>query len=242
MPFLNPLGSIFPPNLPPKIHQNPSKIDAKMPSQVDSIFWSFFDGFLLPTSTPRTSKIKPPLQREHDFSKNRYSHFASIFHRFWCQHASIFGPKIHQNPSKNRSQNASIFRSILASVFYWFLLDFRSQLGAMLGTISLKMGGACGVLASSLLGLCSLSVFWPSWPPLGAIWARFWEVLGSIWEGFGLEFGSFWWHLENRRLLLENLSLSFGSSWKTCSFDPFCWRLVLDGLVGLREAQRIFLS
>ena len=29
------LGSIFPPNLHPQTHQNPSKIDAKMPSEVD---------------------------------------------------------------------------------------------------------------------------------------------------------------------------------------------------------------
>ena len=36
--FLIDLGSIFPPNLLPKTHQNPSKIDAKMPSHVDFIF------------------------------------------------------------------------------------------------------------------------------------------------------------------------------------------------------------
>ena len=38
MPSWIDLGSIFPPNLPPKIHQNPLKIDTKMPSHVDSIF------------------------------------------------------------------------------------------------------------------------------------------------------------------------------------------------------------
>ena len=38
MPLGIDLGSIFPPNLPPKIHQNPLKIDAKMPSHLDSIF------------------------------------------------------------------------------------------------------------------------------------------------------------------------------------------------------------
>ena len=79
IPFLMPLGSIFPANLLPQIHQNPSKIDAKMPSHVDFVFLSFFDGFLLPTSTPGTSRIKPPLQREHDLSKNRFSQFVSIF-------------------------------------------------------------------------------------------------------------------------------------------------------------------
>ena len=96
---------------------------------------------------------------------------------------------------------------------------------------------------------CFLAVLAPSWRDLGSIfgglgldfgrfWALFWKVLGSILEASGDNLG-LRLLFENRRLLLENLSLSFGSSWKTCSFDPFCWRLVLDGLVGLREAQRI---
>ena len=38
MPFWVDLGSILPPNLPPKIDQNPRKIDAKMPSILDSVF------------------------------------------------------------------------------------------------------------------------------------------------------------------------------------------------------------
>ena len=42
------------------------------------------------------------------------------------------------------------------------------------------------------VGSVFFSVFGASWPPLGAIWARFWKVLGSILEGFGLYFGSFW--------------------------------------------------
>ena len=132
MPFLMPLGSIFPPDLLPKIHQNPLKIDTKMPSHVDFIFESFLDGFLLPTSTPRTSRIKPPLQREHDLSKNRFSQFGSIFHRFWCQHASIFALKINQNRFKHRSWKASIFWSIFASIFYRFSFDLGGQLGAIL--------------------------------------------------------------------------------------------------------------
>ena len=101
--------SIFDPNLAPQIHQNRSKIDAKMPSHVDLIFWSIFDRFWLPTWTTESWKIEPPLQGEHDFSKNRFSQHASIFDRFWCQHGSILAPKILQNPHKNRSQEASIF-------------------------------------------------------------------------------------------------------------------------------------
>ena len=37
--------------------------------------------------------------------------------RFGCQLASIFLPKIHQNPFKNRSQDASLFRLIFAWIF-----------------------------------------------------------------------------------------------------------------------------
>ena len=77
---------------------------------------------------------------------------------------------------------------MFASIFYRFLLDLGSQLGAMLATFSLKMGGAYGVLPSFLLGLCSFSVFWPSWPPLGAIWARFGRVRASILQVFGTRF------------------------------------------------------
>ena len=101
------------------------------------------------------------------------------------------------------------------------------------------------MLPSFFLGLCSFSIFWPSWPPLGAIWARFGKLWGSIldgfwvrfWKVFGLDFGKFsvlFWRL------LATI-WAYDSSWKTCSFNPFCWRLVLDGLVGLREAQRISL-
>ena len=68
-----------------------------------------------------------------------------------------------------------------------------------------------------------------------AVLAPSWRHLGSIWEGLGLDFGRFW------ALFWKLLATiwAYDYSWKTCSFDPFCWRLVLDGLVGLREAQRI---
>ena len=62
-----------------------------------------------------------------------------------------------------------------------------------------------------------------------------WHHLGSILEGLGLDFGRFW----ARFCKFLATIWAYDSSWKTCSFDPFCWRLVLDGLVGLREAQRI---
>ena len=61
------------------------------------------------------------------------------------------------------------------------------------------------------MDLCSFSVFWSSWLPLGAIWARFGKVWGSILESFWVCF----WKVLNSilevfgdnlglRLLLEN--------------------------------------
>ena len=83
----------FPSQLGPQNPTNWWKIDAEMTSHVDLIFGSIFYWFLLPTSTPRTWKIEPPLQREHDFSKNRLSKLTSILIDFWYQLASIFVPK-----------------------------------------------------------------------------------------------------------------------------------------------------
>ena len=122
------------------------------------------------------------------FSKNRSSKLASIFVRFWCQHASILPPKIHQNPSKNRFQDASFFRSIFASIFLRFCFDFGSQLGAMLATFSLKTRRRGTSRGWFMLGLSSFSVFGASWPPLGALWARFGRVRASILEVFGAHF------------------------------------------------------
>ena len=48
MHFFFDLGSIFPPNLAPKNHQNRRKIRAKMPSQVDLVLGSIFDRFFNP--------------------------------------------------------------------------------------------------------------------------------------------------------------------------------------------------
>ena len=81
-----------------------------------------------------------------------------------------------------------------------------------------------------MLGLCYISIFWPSWPPPGAIWARFWKVSGSILKVFQK---SFW-------LEFEGFPTGFG-----LDFEGFPRRfggivfLVLDGLVGSREALRI---
>ena len=81
MPFSKPLGSIFLPKLLPKAHQNLSKMDAKMPSHVEFIFWSCFKRFLHPISTPRTLKIKPALQRELNFRYSEISYNQLIINK-----------------------------------------------------------------------------------------------------------------------------------------------------------------
>ena len=142
--------------------------------------------------TPRISKIEPPLQREHDFSKNRVSKLCTFLIRFGCQLASIFLPQINPNPFKNRFQEASMVSLILASIFVRFGLHLGAQVGAMLASFSFKMGRPCGTPPPFLLGLSYFSIWGPSWPHLGAVWARFWKVWASILEVFDLHFGGFW--------------------------------------------------
>ena len=103
-----------------------------MCSHVDFIFWLFLDGLLLLTSTPRTWWIQPPLQREHDLSKNRFSQFVSIFHWFWCHHAFVFLPKIHLKCIKLRLGRHQFFHWFLHRIFYRCSVDLGGQLGAML--------------------------------------------------------------------------------------------------------------
>ena len=143
-----------------------------------------FIDFYSQLRSPEPSKSLFFLRKNKVFSKNRSSKLASIFVRFWCQHASILLPNIHQNPPKNRFQDASFFRSIFASIFLRFWLDFGGQLGAMLATWSLKIRQGYLREGSLMLGLSSLSVFGASWPPLGALWARFGRVRATILEVF----------------------------------------------------------
>ena len=55
--FLERLGTVFGGQDGSKIHQNPSKIDAKMHSYLGIVFSSIFDRFLLPSSTSRPLKF-----------------------------------------------------------------------------------------------------------------------------------------------------------------------------------------
>ena len=102
MPFLMPLGSILPPNLAPQIHQNRWKIDAKMPSHVDLIFWSIFNWFLIDFSTPGTSKIMKFYWFYKHFCKIGLSKLTSIFDPIlvptWLHFPSQNPPKSFQKP------------------------------------------------------------------------------------------------------------------------------------------------
>ena len=98
----------------------------------------------------------------------------------------------NQIRAKFEEKMRSTWEAISASIFYRFLLDLGSQLGAMLATFSSKCVQLFPSAPRLLLGLCSFSLFWASWPPLGAIWAPFWEGWGLILRGFELYFGSFW--------------------------------------------------
>ena len=122
-------------------------------------FDRFFIDFYLQLRSPEPSKSLFFLRKNKVFSKNRYSKLASIFDRFLCQHASILPPKIHQNPSKNRFQDASFFRSIFASIFLRFCFDLGGQLGAMLATFSLKIRRRDLTPGSFMLGLSFFRFF-----------------------------------------------------------------------------------
>ena len=118
---------------------------------------------------------------------------------------------------------------MFASIFLRFCFDFGGQLGAMLATFSLKIRQRYSREGWFMLGLSSFSVFGASWPPLGALWARFGRVRASILEVFGAHF------LNNFQAFCTHFFSNLSPMLKHFLHK----NLVLDGLVGLREAQRI---
>ena len=67
------------------------------------------------------------------FWKSLFRNWHRFLIRSWCQHASIFLPKMNQKWIKIATWKASIFWWIFASIFYRFSFDLGRQLGAMLG-------------------------------------------------------------------------------------------------------------
>ena len=120
----------------------------------------------------------------------------------------------NQNPPKNRFQGASKNRSIWGWIFWSSWLHFGTQVGIMLATFLVKLGGPKLTPPILLLGLCYFSFFSPSWPRGGWVPHRTASILGGFWLHVGTILALCWalWAQE----------------------------LALDGL--LREASRIFLS
>ncbi len=189
-----------------------STIYQKIAFRILHRFFIDFGANMPPFSLQKSTKIASNIDLE------RHQFFDRFLHRFFIDFCSIWEANLAPCWPLFRSKWGDPIR--LRPLFYWVyvLFLFFGRPGPLLAPFGLDFWG------------------------VGArFWALFWKVLGSILEASGDNLG-LRLLFENRRLLLENLSLSFGSSWKTCSFDPFCWRLVLDGLVGLREAQRILID
>ena len=114
MPFRIVFWSVLPPNLPPKIHWNVSKIDAKMHSILDFMFGSIFGWFLLPTWTPwtqfGTSGLAPNAFFRVFWDIDVWSHFGANLAPFWH-------PK---------STQKSIPRGIQKMIDFW--IDFLPKL------------------------------------------------------------------------------------------------------------------
>ena len=130
MPFGIDSGSIFGPNLPPKIHQNRWKIDAKMPSHVDLLFGIDFWSIFAPNLDPPNPNFRAPAAARARFSKKPFFAIGIDFR-------SIFVPTCLQLPSQNppKSHQKSMSKAIDFSIdvrifFYRFWFDFAFQLGS----------------------------------------------------------------------------------------------------------------
>ena len=101
------------------------------------------------------------------FLKNRLSKFTSIFDPILVPTWLHFGTKNPQKSVINRPQEASKKRSIFASIFYRFLIDFGTPLGAMLAAFSAQQGGGNESPPSFLLRSFFESIFFRIVGPRG---------------------------------------------------------------------------
>ena len=131
MPFWIDFGSVFPPNLEPKIQENRSKIDAEMASHVDLIFGSIFPRFLLPTWTLRTSFGASGLAPNGFFRIFRKPHIGCDFGANLAPFSFPKSMKIHPKIDPKMDQFCDRFGD---GFFYGFGIDFEGQLGAMLAS------------------------------------------------------------------------------------------------------------
>ena len=87
-------------NLVAQVHHNRSKFDAKMYFNLDSIFSSIFQAFLLPTCTPKTQLKSSGLAFSWFFAPK-------VDIDFWTDFYGILHPFCDQKTSRNRILEAS---------------------------------------------------------------------------------------------------------------------------------------
>ena len=190
MPFLIDVDSIFPPNLPPKIDSNPSKIDAKMPSKVHS----FFDRFLIDVC----SHLRPTEPKE-SFKSYRFwkysckiglskltSIFDSMLLPIWIYFGIINPPKSNQR---------SIPRGIKKMIDFWIdflfiLVPFCEPNWGHAGHFFIQNTGTLTKPWPFFVGLffSFFGRFGAMLAPFGALLARSWLDVRSLWFHFGFIF------------------------------------------------------
>ena len=152
-----------------------------MPSILDSVFWSIFGRFWLSTWTHLIQKTLFFITKNKVFWQIAIRSSHRFLIPFWSQLGFILKAKIHKISSINRPQEASKKRSIFASIFNRFLIDFGGELGAMLAAFSAQQGGGCEKLASFLLRCFFEPIFFEMLTHFGSILLHFGAKLAPFW-------------------------------------------------------------
>ena len=164
MPFWIDFCLIFQPKFPPKIHQNRSKIDAKMPSHVELVFGSIFCRILIPTWIPKSTQIQTK------WGLDGVPILTSFLHRFLFDVYSEFRPP-ESEKSSPRCSESTIFQKSLFELdidFWSILVPSCPYVGTKNCRKSDKIPIPRGIKFSIDFGI---DVFW--------VLARFWWVWGG---------------------------------------------------------------
>ena len=160
-----------------------------MPSHLDSIFWSIFDRFLLPTWTPPNLKNRAPAAARVRFFKK--SLFEVGWHRFLIDVGANMPPFFHQKSTNNLPKIDPKRHHFFDRFLHRFFFDFASILEANLepcwpifrskhGDAELAEGGLCWVyLLFRFLGRPG-PLLAPSGLDLGGFGRPFWRFLVPI--------------------------------------------------------------
>ena len=152
-----------------------------MPSHLDTIFWSMFHRFLLPTWIPGTQFGDSGLAYSWFF---RFRGNIDLGSEFGANMASFFS----KNPAK--SSQKSIPRGINVLIgfcidFYSIFLRFGMPIWSYVGHFFAQNTAA---LFNGRVVCVRSMLFFDFWVVLGFFWLHF----GLILEGSGLHFGGFW--------------------------------------------------